>query len=108
MTHRHSILALLFLEVVASIPGASEVMAANNPVPYINEPLLPAAAAPGAAGFTLTVRGAGFVASSAVQWNGSSRVNTFVSSTELTATIPSTDLATAGTAVVTVLSPGPG
>jgi hypothetical protein len=83
-------------------------MAANNPVPYINEPLVPAAAAPGTAGFTLTVRGVGFVTGSAVQWNGTPRATTFVSNTELTATVLATDLATAGTAVVTVLSPTPG
>ena len=51
---------------------------AGNPVPYINQPLVPDAAAPGGSGFTLTVNGTGFVSGSVVDWNGSARTTTFV------------------------------
>jgi hypothetical protein len=34
---------------------------AQNPVPVVYEPLLPAAVIPGSPGFTLTVHGTGFV-----------------------------------------------
>jgi hypothetical protein len=54
------------------------------------------------------VTGAGFIASSVVQWKGSSRTTTFVSSTQLTAAIPASDIATAGTVQVTVFNPSPG
>ena len=34
--------------------------AANNPIPLINNPLVPTSVAPGDGGFTLTVNGTGF------------------------------------------------
>jgi hypothetical protein len=40
-----------------------------------------------------------------VQWNATARTTTFVSSTQLTASIPASDVALAGTAQVTVLHP---
>src|SRR5437762_11012278 len=81
---------------------------AQNPVPLINQPLVPDAVAPGGPGFTLTVNGTGFVSGSVVNWNGSPRATTFVSSSQLTAAIDASDIATEGTAQVTVVSPGPG
>jgi FG-GAP-like repeat/HYDIN/CFA65/VesB-like, Ig-like domain/Abnormal spindle-like microcephaly-assoc'd, ASPM-SPD-2-Hydin/FG-GAP repeat len=81
---------------------------AANPVPFVNQPLVPDAAAPGGSGFTLTVNGTGFVASSVVLWNGSPRATHFVSQAQLTATVLAADIAKAGTASVTVVSPGPG
>jgi hypothetical protein len=56
----------------------------------------------------LVVNGSGFVAASAVRWNGSTRTTTYVSSTELRAAILAADVAAAGTAQVTVFSPAPG
>jgi len=81
---------------------------AANPVPFVNQPLVPDATAPGGSGFTLTVNGTGFVPSSVVLWNGGPRATQFVSQGRLTVTIPATDIAKAGTASVTVVSPGPG
>ena len=79
-----------------------------NPVPLINQPLVPDAAKPGGTGFTLTVNGTGFVSTSVVKWNGSARTTTFVSKSQLKATILASDIATAHTASVTVVNPGPG
>ncbi len=79
----------------------------NNPVPTISS-LSPASATAGGTGFTLTVNGSGFVNGAAVRWNGADRPTTFVSDTQLTATIPAADIATAGTASVTVFNPTPG
>jgi len=81
---------------------------AANPVPFVNQPLVPDAAAPGGPGFTLTVNGAGFAPGSVLRWNGSPRVTHFVSQGQLTAIIPATDIAKPGTASVTVVSPAPG
>jgi FG-GAP-like repeat/Abnormal spindle-like microcephaly-assoc'd, ASPM-SPD-2-Hydin len=80
----------------------------SNPVPLINQPLVPDAVAPGGAGFTLTVNGTGFVSGSAVNWNGSALATTFVSDSQLTASVPAADVAAANTASVTVISPSPG
>ncbi|MCH8269147.1 MAG: hypothetical protein IH846_16710, partial [Acidobacteria bacterium] len=79
----------------------------GNPAPTISS-LSPSSAPEGEAGFTLTVTGTGFVAGSVVRWNSTDRSTAFVSSGELQATIPASDIATAGTANVTVFTPSPG
>jgi len=94
---------LLFLLGITGVAVAQQ-----HPVPFINQPLVPDAAKPGSAAFTLTVNGSGFVAGSAVHWNGTARATTFVSSSKLTASIATSDIAKPGTASVTVVSPGPG
>ena len=66
----------------------------------------PSAAAAGGPAFTLTVNGSNFVSNSTVRWNGSDRTTTFVSSSQLTAAIPATDVASPGTVAVTVANPG--
>jgi len=78
-----------------------------NPVPAVTT-TTPASAAVGGQGFTMTVNGTNFVPGAAVQWNGNNRVTTFVSATQLTAQIPASDIATAGTATIQVVNPGPG
>lgn len=82
------------------------LFAQQNAVPFVNQPLVPASVAPGGTGFTLTVNGTGFVSGSTVHWNGSPRATTFVSGSQLTAAILSSDIANATTASITVSSPG--
>jgi hypothetical protein len=79
----------------------------NNPVPATTS-LSPTSTTAGGAGFTLTVNGTHFVPGSIVRWKGANRTTTYVSSTQLTATIPAADIALAGTANVTVFNPAPG
>src|SRR5690349_18353403 len=81
---------------------------ASNPVPFLNQPLNPASTLPGGSSFTLKVTGTGFVSGSTVRWNGLTRSTTFISSSALSATIPASDIAAAGTAIVTVSTPAPG
>ncbi len=78
-----------------------------NPVPTLST-LSPSTAAQGGSGFTLTVNGSNFASPAVVRWNGATRATTFVSPNQLTATIPASDLATAGNASVTVFNPAPG
>jgi hypothetical protein len=94
--------------VFVSIVGHSTPLLAANPVPIINQPLMPDAAAPGGNAFTLTVNGTGFVSGSTVDWNGSPRTTTFVSGSQLTAAIKAADIAVPATASVTVVNPAPG
>src|SRR5260370_16801596 len=68
----------------------------------------PTSAIAGAAAFTLTVNGANFVTGSMVNFNGNALATTFVSATQLTAAIPASDIAPAGTFNVTVTNPGGG
>jgi hypothetical protein len=81
---------------------------AQNPHPLVNQPLVPASAAPGSAAFTLTVSGTGFASGAVLDWNGSPRTTTFLSSSSLQASISSTDVAHVVTASVTVVNPAPG
>ena len=81
--------------------------AVNNPIPGITT-LSPAGGLVGGAAFTLTVNGTGFVNGSTVNYNGSARVTTFVSSTQVAAAITAADIAAVGTFPVTVTNPVPG
>jgi hypothetical protein len=78
-----------------------------NPVP-ITSFISPTSTTAGGGNFTLTVNDTNFVSSSVVQWNGTSLATTYISPTELTATVPSTDIVNAGTASVTVFNGTPG
>ena len=78
----------------------------NNSAPTVSS-LSPSTAVAGSAAFTLTVKGAGFVNGASVQFNGANRATTFVSTTQITAAILASDIATAGTANVTVTNPVP-
>jgi len=98
----------LFITTLSVLAIFATSAIAQNPLPLIHQPLVPDATAPGGAGFSLTVNGAGFVAASTVNWNGSPLATTFVSSSQLTATVPASDIATASTASVTVVNPSPG
>jgi hypothetical protein len=70
--------------------------------------LSPSATPAGTPDFTLTVNGSGFVSTSVVLWDGSSRPTTFVSSFRLDAQIPASNVAAEGSAQVTVETPPPG
>ena len=78
------------------------------PAPTLTS-LSPTSASAGGSGFTLTVNGSNFVSGpdSLVYWNGSSRITTYVSSTQLTVAVLASDIATPGTFPVTVLNPNP-
>jgi len=95
-------LLLVFFALSASL------MAQSNPVPLANQPLVPAAVAPGNASFMLTVNGANFVPGAVVNWNGNALATTFVNHDRLAATVPDSEIAASGTALVTVANPAPG
>ncbi len=105
------------IEAVSALGGlaaASEVnvnydtgVGSTNPAPAIGS-LSPNSATAGNGGFVLSVLGSNFIAGSVVRWNGTDRTTNFVNSTALSAVIPATDLASVGTAVVTVVNPAPG
>ncbi len=60
----------------------------------------------GAKPLTLSIAGANFVSGSVVLWNGAKLSTVFLSSGSLKATIPASDLAHAGTAILQVSNPG--
>ncbi len=77
------------------------------PLPTISS-ISPPAVIAGDPTFTLTVDGSGFAPGSMIRWNGANRTTTYVSLTRLTASIPASDVASTGTATVTVFNPAPG
>ena len=79
------------------------------PVPTAQTPVIanlsPSSAVAGGAAFTLTMNGKNFDPAAVVQFNGSPRTTTFISSTQVQAAITSGDIATPGAAIVTVANP---
>ncbi len=98
-----------FVEAAYSFDNvsATDLGGASNPVPTLGS-LNPTSATEGGSAFSLTVNGSDFVPGSIVRWNGADRATTYVSPGELQAAVTAADIATAGTASVTVFSPAPG
>jgi hypothetical protein len=109
MSRKLNVQSLTFGVVVLFIWSTLIVMA-QNPVPFVNQPLVPDAVAPGVSAsiLFLTVDGTGFVEGSTVNWNGSPRPTVFVSSSRLIAPIFYEDITTPSTAWITVVNPAPG
>lgn len=111
--------------VTATLPPAlggaraSASVLVVNSIPSIRA-IFPTSVAAGSGGLELAVYDGGrytFVRDSTVHWNGSSRTTRLVPweicpgtcpPAPLAATIPASDLATPGTATITVVNPGPG
>ncbi len=99
-----------FALVLTSCGGSkssSSSSSTQNPVPGATS-ISPSSAPAGSRALTVTVTGSKFISGSVVRWGGVARTTTYVSSTKLTAAITPGDLATAGTAAVTVFNPTPG
>lgn len=79
----------------------------GQPLPALTG-MNPVTARVNSAGFVLQLTGEDFVPGSVVRWNGNDRATLFSNSTQLTATIPASDLAVAGNVRITVFNPGPG
>jgi hypothetical protein len=94
-------------EVLDNFHAIDLATTASNPVP-VTTTVSPASTFAGGPNFTLTVNGSAFVNGAVVRWNGVDRATTFVSAAQVTAAIPSTDIATAGTASIAVFNPAPG
>jgi hypothetical protein len=98
------------ITVVNPAPGGGTSNALDfvlvNGVPTLE--LLPSSGGhAGRPGFTLFVHGRGFVQGATVHWNGSARPSQYISGTRITAEISSSDVASAGTAQITVVNPAP-
>lgn len=94
-----------------SVNGVSSALAYSFTVGASNNPptlstLIPSSVIAGSAGFGLTVEGTGFLSGAVVAWNGTSLATTVDSSSQLTATVPASDVANPGTASVTATNPG--
>lgn len=93
------IAALVFAAAV--VAGAA--FSATTPIILT---ITPQTVVAGTGGFTLTVNGTNFVTGAAVRVNGTNRTTTFVSSSQLTASILSNDILNAGNLQITATNPG--
>lgn len=82
----------------------------SNPAPSVSSlnPSTVALNAIGTNGFTLMVTGSNFISLSTVEWGGNPVQTEYVSSGELLAQIPQSDVASAGSISVNVVTPSPG
>ncbi|WP_420125687.1 IPT/TIG domain-containing protein [Longimicrobium sp.] len=78
-----------------------------NPTPRVTA-VAPAGVLSRGPAFTLTVRGVDFVQGSVVRWDGVDRPTTYVSATELSASIAAADIEEPGTVQISVFNPAPG
>lgn len=79
----------------------------SSPIPSISS-IQPTATQVGGTGFTLTVNGSNFTQTSMINWNGANIPATYVDNSQLTASIPATDIQDPGTVQVAVLNSEPG
>jgi hypothetical protein len=101
--------------VFSNTPGSGKVFLVRGPfvLPTLGtvNPLAslsstsPAMVAHGGGNFFLSITGSNFVPGAAVLWNGAERTTTFVDSNHLTAAIPASDVAQAGSVTITVKNP---
>ena len=70
--------------------------------------IAPSSTTAGASAVSLVLYGSNFENSATVLWNGAALSSSWVSATEMTATIPATDVTSVGNAKVTVANPSPG
>jgi hypothetical protein len=91
----------------ASLTMAGAITVTDNPVPSISS-ISPVSQNIGGGAFVLTVNGSDFVNGAVVRFAGSDRATTYVSPTQLTASIPASDLAALGAFNITVFNPAPG
>ena len=91
----------LSIQIVSTTP-------AGNPIPFLNQPLVPTAISPGNPAFTLKVSGTGFRPNATINFNRTQLATTFVDAAHLTAAVPAANVANPGTAAVTVVNPAPG
>jgi outer membrane protein assembly factor BamB len=79
----------------------------DNPVPTLAS-LTPTSINSGSPDTTVAITGTSFVPSSVVQANGTNLTTSYVSATQLSATVPAAMLVNAGNLTVTVTTPSPG
>jgi uncharacterized protein (TIGR03437 family) len=108
--------ALTALPGSASITVVNPGAAASNALTFTVTPvtpllrfLNPSSAVAGGPAFTLTVSSGSLnpiLSSAVVQWNGTPLTTTYVSSSQLTAQVPASLIASPGTANITIVNPG--
>ncbi len=91
----------LDLNVANNVSVEGTTVTSGTTGPVISS-LSPANAAGGSAAFTLNVNGSGFVSPVSANWNGVSRVTTFVNANQVRIAVTTADIAQAGSVLISV------
>jgi hypothetical protein len=97
--------SLLAVGLACGYSSHSTTPPAAGTMPNITA-LSPNSAPAGSTGVVLTVNGTSFNGNATINWKGAALTTTHVSGNQLMTTIPDSDVATSGTAAVTVTNPG--
>ncbi len=84
-----------------------QLFSINYPAPVLTA-ISPSSVTAGSSGFTMVLTGSNFSNTSVAQWNGISLTTSFVSSSQLNATVPPSNVVNTGTTAITVFTPAPG
>ena len=93
-------------QIIIFRTGLARLAATSNPAPILGS-VQPATFAQGSGNVLVSVTGSGFARNSVVRWNGADRSTTYNSASSLLVAIPASDLASTGTASITVFNPLP-
>ncbi|MGH9687433.1 MAG: hypothetical protein ACRD5K_10100 [Candidatus Acidiferrales bacterium] len=93
--------------VLMSPSAKFAITAASAPSPTVSS-LSPSSAAAGAADLQVLVKGSGYEPNSTVLWNSVPVATAYLNGSAVMALVPAADLATQGTADVSVMTPAPG
>ena len=113
MRHAPRLVALLASLFLASCGGGSSTTGSNSTpttpvptdVPTVTS-IYPTGTFTGSPDLTLTVVGSNFETTAKIQWNNSALSTTWISPTQITATVPGANMAQPGSANITVINNG--
>lgn len=100
--------AVVLLLVAAAVSACGDGLGSGDPAAPVLSSISPDTATAGRADVAFTVRGKGFEKESVVNWNSTPLPTTFVSKSELRATVPQAQLGDEGPISITVTTPAPG
>ncbi|MFZ0417810.1 MAG: IPT/TIG domain-containing protein [Candidatus Sulfotelmatobacter sp.] len=96
--------ALIAFTLACGYSSKATTPAVAGSMPSIAE-LAPDNTNSGGTAFVLTVNGSNFSSKATINWNGTAQTTTYVSASQLTATIAAADIATPATVPITVTNP---
>jgi len=105
ITHMIVLTTLLAAGLACGYSKKATTPAAPGTMPNISA-LVPNSAASGSKNNTLTINGTHFNGNASVNWNGTALTTQPISANQVMAAIPDGDVASPGTAAVTVTNPG--
>jgi hypothetical protein len=96
--------ALIAVTLACGYSSKATTPAQPGAMPAISE-LAPASTTSGGPAFTLTVNGSNFSTKAVVNFNGTAQATTYVSTSQVMATVPASDIASPATVPVSVTNP---